>query len=53
MIFSEKTFSRRCQLQIHDGVATLVFWLPFWLPFPAVPENEQNLKGHRNVIDVF
>ena len=31
MIFSEKTFSPRCQLQIHDGVATLVFWLLFFM----------------------
>ena len=44
MIFSEKTFSPRCQLQIHDGVATLVFWLLFFM----LKINDNNNNNNNN-----
>ena len=44
MIFSEKTFSPRCQLQIHDGVATLVFWLLFFM----LKINDYNNNNNNN-----
>ena len=46
MIFSEKTFSPRCQLQIHDGVATLVFWLLFFM----LKINDNNNNNNDNTV---
>ena len=46
MIFSEKTFSPRCQLQIHDGVATLVFWLLFFM----LNINDNNNNNNNNTV---
>ena len=46
MIFSEKTFSPRCQLQIHDGVATLVFWLLFFML--KINDNDNNNNNNNN-----
>ena len=42
MIFSEKTFSPRCQLQIHDGVATLVFWVILLFFMLKINDNDNN-----------
>ena len=48
MIFSEKTFSLRCQLQIHDGVATLVFWLLFFML--KINDNNNNNNNNNTVL---
>ena len=49
MIFSEKTFSPRCQLQIHDGVATLVFWLLFFM----LKINDNNNNNNNTVLSII
>ena len=50
MIFSEKTFSPRCQLQIHDGVATLVFWLLFFML--KINDNDNN-NNNNTVLSII
>ena len=42
MIFSEKTFSPHCQLQIHDGVATIVFWVILLFFMLKINDNDNN-----------
>ena len=50
MILSEKTFSPRCQLQIHDGVATLVFWLLFFML--KINDNDNN-NNNNTVLSII
>ena len=51
MIFSEKTFSPRCQLQIHDGVATHVFWLLFFML--KINDNDSNNHNNNTVLSII
>ena len=51
MIFSEKTFSPRCQLQIHDGVATHVFWLLFFML--KINDNDNNNHNNNTVLSII
>ena len=51
MIFSEKTFSPRCQLQIHDGVATLVFWLLFFML--KINDHNNNNNNNNTVLSII
>ena len=53
MIFSEKTFSPRCQLQIHDGVATLVFWLLFFMLKINDNDNNNNNNNNNTVLSII
>ena len=52
MIFSEKTFSPRCQLQIHDGVATIVFWVILLFFMLKINDNDNN-NNNNTVLSII